>query len=77
MFGVQLKDRDRGSIQTSDNQKQIRGVNMREQYEKDPDFREYVNRYSVARQITVDEALTHELIKGVADYYKGMKHESK
>lgn len=50
---------------------------MREQYDKDPRFQEYVDRYSKARQITKDEALTHTMVKSVAEYYKGIADESK
>lgn len=50
---------------------------MREQYDDDPRFREYVDRYSKAREIVTSEALTHALIKSAADYYKGLKNEAK
>ena len=50
---------------------------MREQYDDDPRFREYVDRYCKAREIDTSEALTHALIKSAADYYKGLRNETK
>ena len=38
---------------------------MRELYEKNRDFREYVNRYSKTQGVSVAEALEHALVKEV------------
>lgn len=43
---------------------------MREFYETNQDFKEYVNRYAAQRKITVDEALTHALVREAYDYYR-------
>jgi len=50
---------------------------MLEQYDKDPAFKEYVDKYSKARGIDKTEALTHSIVKSAADYYKGVRNESK
>ncbi len=42
---------------------------MKELYEKNFNFREYVDRYCVQHKVTVDEALTHALVKDVAAFY--------
>lgn len=47
---------------------------MNELYEKNKDFREYVDRYSrkymEGRSIPVEEALEHEVVKRVAEQYR-------
>lgn len=47
---------------------------MKELYEKNKDFRDYVDRYSrkymEGRSITVKEALKHEVVKRVAEQYR-------
>lgn len=43
---------------------------MREFYETNLDFRLYVDRYCVQHNVSVDEALTHELVKEVYNFYK-------
>ena len=42
---------------------------MKEFYEKNADFRDYVDRYCKKTHVSVDEALEHDLIKEVAKYY--------
>lgn len=42
---------------------------MREFYENNIDFREYVDRYCFKHCISVDVALTHLLVKLVAEFY--------
>lgn len=39
-------------------------------YERDPRFREYVDRYSTNRRITVEEALSHKLVDQVRKLYE-------
>lgn len=36
-------------------------------YEQSKDFREYVDRYAKTHQITKETAMTHKLVKNVAD----------
>ena len=43
---------------------------MKECYENNLDFRLYVDRYCIKHKISVDEALTHELIKEIYNIYK-------
>ena len=42
---------------------------MSEAYRINTDFREYVDRYCKTYGITVDEALTHELVRQVGLMY--------
>lgn len=47
---------------------------MKELYEKNKDFRDYVDRYSrkymEGRSIPVEEALENEIVKRVAEQYR-------
>lgn len=43
---------------------------MRKQYNENSDFKEYVDRYCKKHKCTVDEALTHALVKEVYELYK-------
>lgn len=43
--------------------------NVKNEYRHNQKFREYVDRYSDHRGISVDEALKHELVKQVYLYY--------
>ena len=43
--------------------------NVKNEYRHNQKFREYVDRYSDQRGISVDEALKHELVKQVYLYY--------
>lgn len=43
---------------------------MKDLYNSDPDFKSYVDKYCRSYKIPVDEALSHELVKQVALYYK-------
>ncbi len=43
--------------------------NVKNEYRHNQKFREYVDRYSDQREISVDEALKHELVKQVYLYY--------
>ena len=40
---------------------------MTELYESNPDFRAYVDRYCRCYRISVEEALTHELVRLYAE----------
>lgn len=39
-------------------------------YKSNPEFRRYVNRYCANRGITVEEALTHALVKETRQHYR-------
>ena len=41
---------------------------MRQLYEENADFREYVDRFAVCRGIDVSEALTHKMVHSYAEY---------
>lgn len=43
---------------------------MKELYEKNHDFRYYVDRYCVHRGISKETAFTHSMIRAAAIYYK-------
>ena len=43
---------------------------MREFYDRNADFKRYVDRYCKQYELTVDEALEHELVKQVAAQYR-------
>lgn len=43
--------------------------NMENEYQHNKRFRDYVDKYSTQRGISVDEALTHELVRQVYLYY--------
>ena len=43
---------------------------MREFYDRNADFKSYVDRYCKQNGVTVDEALEHELVKQVAAQYR-------
>ena len=42
-------------------------MNLNELYENNKDFKEYVDKYSKTHNITVETAMTHKLVKNVAD----------
>lgn len=44
-------------------------VDYEELYRKNKDFREYVDRYCMARNIPATEALKHKIVQEVGDYY--------
>lgn len=46
---------------------------MTEQYQKDKNFREYVDRFCKAYNRTVEEVLSHALIQEVARYYANIE----
>ena len=50
---------------------------MKEFYESNKDFRDYVDRYCKkymeGRSITVEEALEHEVVRQVAEQYREME----
>lgn len=46
---------------------------MKEFYENNADFREYVNRHCEKHKISVEEALQHAIIKEVAKHKKEMQ----
>ena len=48
---------------------------MREYYNSNPDFREYVDRYARDNKLTTAEALSHEMVKQVFLYYKELEEE--
>ena len=43
---------------------------MREFYDRNADFKMYVDRYCKQYGLTVDEALEHEIVKNVAAQYR-------
>ena len=43
-----------------------------ELYKSNKDFREYVDKYCRKHKCTVEEALSHELVKEVEKAYKGI-----
>ena len=43
---------------------------MREFYDRNADFKRYVDRYCKTYVLTVDEALEHEIVKQVAAQYR-------
>ena len=54
--------------------------NLKEFYNRNEDFRKYVNsyakKYNEGKSISVDEALEHEIVKRVAEQYRE-KEEAK
>ena len=44
--------------------------NLKEFYNRNADFKMYVDRYCKQYRLTVDEALEHEIVKQVAAQYK-------
>lgn len=46
---------------------------MKEFYESNADFREYVNRHCKKHKISVEEALKHSIVKEVAKYKKALQ----
>lgn len=47
-------------------------INVENLYNKNPDFKKYVDVYSKKMGITVHEALEHLIVKEVAKQYGGM-----
>lgn len=45
-------------------------MSYEELYEKNEDFKRYVDKCCVTYHLTKDEALKHNLIHSVGDYYK-------
>lgn len=43
---------------------------MKELYEKNKDFREYVNRYCGKHNVTVEVAITHKIVQEVGKMYR-------
>ena len=39
-------------------------------YQKSVEFKEYVDKYSKTHNITVETAMTHKLVKNVADHIR-------
>ena len=46
-------------------------MRIEEQYKTDAEFRKYVDAYAKKHNITVETAMTHKLVKNVADQYRG------
>ena len=46
-------------------------MNIKDQYKTDDEFRRYVDAYATKHKITVETAMTHQLVKNVADQYRG------
>ena len=46
---------------------------MKEFYDKDADFRDFVNSYCKKHKISIEEALQHAIVQEVANYYKNRK----
>ena len=55
------------------------GKNLHNEYRHNSEFRVYVDKYCKMHDITVEEALEHELVKQVAEQYreKEVRHEIK
>lgn len=49
---------------------------MMELYEKNPDFKCYVDKYCKTYRIPVEEALEHELVKETGRMYKEKEDET-
>ena len=43
---------------------------MREYYNTNEDFKEYVKRYCDKQKCTVEEALSHKVVEDVCEHYK-------
>lgn len=46
----------------------VGGKEVKELYDTNKEFREYVNRYAICNHISVEEALTHALVAEYANY---------
>ena len=46
------------------------GRNLRNEYRHNSKFRAYVDKYCKMHDITVDEALEHEIVNKVAEQYR-------
>lgn len=46
---------------------------MKNFYDTNSDFKDYVDKYCTKHQLTVEVALEHKLVKEVAKYYKEFK----
>lgn len=44
-------------------------INLKAFYRSDGRFRQYVQSYARKHKILIDEALTHEIVKQVAEFY--------
>lgn len=44
-----------------------------EEYKTNPNFKKYVDRYCVKHEITVEEALEHELVNSVEEHYRNIR----
>lgn len=42
---------------------------MKNYYDTIPDFKLYVDKYAISNNITVDEALTHAMVKNYLEWY--------
>lgn len=45
-------------------------MKIEEQYRTDEEFRRYVDAYAKTHNITIETAMTHKLVKNVADQYR-------
>ena len=45
-------------------------MKIEEQYRTDDDFRRYVDAYAKTHNITIETAMTHKLVKNIADQYR-------
>lgn len=43
---------------------------MKEFYNSNPDFKDYIDKYCKQYKCTVEEALEHKLVKGVYEQYR-------
>ena len=46
---------------------------MKKQYNENPEFKDFIDKYCKKHKCTVDEALTHALVKEVYNHYKNEK----
>ena len=50
---------------------------MKNFYETNKDFRDYVEKYRRDRDLTVEQALEHSTVRDVAGYYREVEEEKK
>ena len=51
--------------------KEVKKMKIEEQYRTDEEFRRYVDAYAKTHNITIETAMTHKIVKNVADQYRG------
>lgn len=46
-------------------------MTIENQYKTDEEFKKYVDAYAKTHDITVETAMTHKIVKNVADQFRG------